>query len=252
MKRLKNNLPRARAQDRHTFILDECRGRSVLHLGCVDKPFLEDKLSRGTLLHARIAAEASHLVGLDNDLNGLRLMNAHGWETLVADAEQIGSCLAETTHDFDVAIAGEIIEHLNNPGLFLDGLATGLKPGTEVVFTAPNAYASFRFVRLMFGREDVHPDHVAYYSFHTLRTLLERHGYVIESAYPYSMGAELPDIRWFWQLTERVTMALQPWTGDGVIIVARTPSAPQRAECTERSRSTCLTDESPKRADYVW
>lgn len=220
MKHLKNNLPRAKAKDRHTFILDRCQGQRVLHLGCVDRPFLEEKLDQGTLLHARLATRASHLVGLDNDRDGLLVMEAHGWETIHANAEQLAERLRGS---FDLVVAGEIIEHLDNPGLFLNGIAAGVDPGTEVLLTTVNAYASLRFARLLFGREDVHPDHVCYYSLHTLRTLLGRHGYMIEAEYPYPTGAEIPGIKWFYRLIERITMAIQPWTSDGVIVVARTP-----------------------------
>ncbi|MBO0181221.1 hypothetical protein J0682_30075, partial [Vibrio parahaemolyticus] len=77
---------------------------------------------------------------------------------------------------FDVIVAGEIIEHLNNPGLFLSGVRRFMHRDSKLVITTINAYCAMRFfVYALRGRrginEFVHPDHVAYYSYSTLRVL---------------------------------------------------------------------------------
>jgi SAM-dependent methyltransferase len=206
--------------DRRQFILDRCAGRRVLHLGCIDRPYLEQKLANGTLLHAMLVKRAARVVGVDSDPEGVRLFHERGWPTVHADVEQ----LPELDFDCDLVVAGEIIEHLSNPGLFLDSLARRLRPDTEVIITTPNAYAIRRYWRLLLGHEQVHPDHVAYYSLLTLRAALRRAGYAVKEEHPYPIGREFRDVYWYYRAFERLGTLVQPWTADGLIVVATTPA----------------------------
>jgi SAM-dependent methyltransferase len=214
------NLPPGALVDRREFILERCVGRRVLHLGCVDKPYLEEKLAAGTLLHGLLVERAAKVVGVDSDPEGVAMFVDRGWATVCADVEQ----LPELDDDFDLVVAGEIIEHLSNPGLFLDSLARRLRPGTEVILTTPSAYAIRRYWRFLIGHEQVHPDHVAYYSPLTLREAVARSGYAVDEEYPYPIGREYTDVPWYYRAVERVGTTLQPWTADGLVLVARTPS----------------------------
>ena len=71
--------------DRVTYILDACRGKRVLHLGCTDWPYTEKKLASGTLLHARIAAVAQSLVGVDADHDGVACFQRIGFPATYED-----------------------------------------------------------------------------------------------------------------------------------------------------------------------
>ena len=218
-KRIANrNLPRATVIDRRAFLLERCSGRDVLHLGCVDWPYLEQKLEEGSLIHTEIARHASRLVGLDSDEAGVETFRQQGWPCLRADVES----LPEFGERFDVVVAGEIIEHLANPGRFLSSLARRL-PGTELIVTTPNAYAARRYWRFLLGHEQVHPHHVAYYSPLTLREVLRRHGYVVEELHAYGIDSAAPNVHWSYRAFERLGTAVQPWTADGLIAVARAP-----------------------------
>ena len=80
---------------------------------------------------------------------------------------------------FDVILAGEMIEHLSNPGLFLRGIKRFMNRETILLITTINAYCGMRNViyalRGKGGKnEPVHQDHVAYYSYSTLKLLVER------------------------------------------------------------------------------
>jgi Methyltransferase domain len=213
------NLPAAPLTDRWGFILERCAGRRVLHLGCVDWPFLEEKMKSGALLQSKLVERAASVVGVDSDAEGARLFNERGWETIVADVQDLPEL-----PEVDVVVAGEIIEHVSNPGLFLDSLAARC-PSTEVIVTTVNAFAAKRFWRFLIGFEQVHPDHVAYYSPLTLRAILTRHGYEISEEYPYPIGPEFKDLPSYYRVFERAGTLVQPWTGDGMIAVARTPAA---------------------------
>jgi hypothetical protein len=75
-----------------------------------------------------------------------------------------------------IIVAGEIIEHLSNAGRFLDLLH---RTGCQVILTTPNAHLNGNAAYAAKGMEAVNGEHVAWYSYHTLKTLVERHGFNI-------------------------------------------------------------------------
>ncbi|MBK9063697.1 MAG: class I SAM-dependent methyltransferase [Acidobacteria bacterium] len=218
--------PESGLVQRLEFLDGICRDRSVLHFGCTNWPYTQTMLDAGGLLHVRLAKTASDLWGLDSDPDGLRALEAAGVPNLVrGDAEALGACSLDRT--FDVVLAGEILEHLSNPGLFLRGVRRFLAPDGRLVLTTVNAYCGVRFAQYFFrGRggaaEPVHPDHVAYYSYRTLTHLLEREGYVVESFRFYDLGDEhVPFVPRRILVANRFFSRLAPWTADGVVAVCK-------------------------------
>lgn len=74
----------------------------------------------------------------------------------------------------ELVIAGEVIEHLSNAGHFLDLLHV---PGVPVILTTPNARSAAGSQWGDRGTECVNKEHVAWYSYHTLKVLTERHNF---------------------------------------------------------------------------
>ncbi|HXM00797.1 MAG TPA: class I SAM-dependent methyltransferase [Rhizomicrobium sp.] len=173
---------------REQFILDACRGKTVLHVGCTDAPLTAERLKAGDLLHVGVTKAAKRCIGLDLSRDGIAILAAAGLDNVeYGNAEKM-----DTAHfraeGIDLIVAGEVIEHMNNPGLFLEGCAEILKDGGELLITVPNAFAPSRFVHLLLGREVVHKDHVAYYSPKTMTELIRRHGFHVTFlglTYPY-------------------------------------------------------------------
>lgn len=81
---------------------------------------------------------------------------------------------------FDVVVAGEILEHLGNPGFLLQRLHQYKAP---LLITVPNAYSSAGFANMKKGIENVNVDHKAWFSYRTLRTLVEKCGYEMSEFY---------------------------------------------------------------------
>lgn len=126
---------------------------------------------------------------------------------------------------FDVIIAGEMIEHLNNQGLFLNGIRRFMNQKTKLVITTINAYCGMRFwIYGLRGRggavEPVHPDHVAYYSHSTLKLLVERHHLAVSEFLFYNLGKEhRPHNRWYYNLCNDISVKIAPQWADGIIAV---------------------------------
>jgi hypothetical protein len=149
-----HKVPSAPVLDRAKFILEQCRGKRVLEFGASGP--MHDAIRTvvtETLGVDRVAAEG--VVGFDLD-----------------DVSQ------ETLPSFnaEIIVCGELLEHLSNPGWFLTRLRRQY-PSVPVIITVPNAYCSAGGHHISKGVENVNRDHVAWYSYRTLMTLLERVGY---------------------------------------------------------------------------
>ncbi len=210
--------------ERTEFIKKACAGKKVLHLGCTNHPFTEQSLENNALLHFEIQAVAADLYGFDYDRQGIEILERAGAENLYrADLEKLGELDLDET--FDVIIAGEMIEHLSNPGLFLRGIKRFMRPDSILIITTINAYGALRFViyglRGKGGRnEPVHPDHVAYYSYKTLSHVLERENIRVKEFLFYDIGKEhRPHNRRLFNFINDAAVKLSPQLCDGVIAV---------------------------------
>src|SRR5215204_687912 len=208
-----------------------CAGKKVLHLGCTNWPYTLEALEGGVLLHSDIAAVASELYGFDFDQEGIDILASNGITNLYqADLENLEN--VDLNETFDVIIAGEMIEHLNNPGRFLTGIKRFMNPGTQLVITTINAYAGMRFI--IYGLrgkggtlEPVHPDHIAYYSYSTLKLLLERHEFNVDRFMFYDLGHEhRPYNSRLRNFINDVCVKIAPQWADGVIAVCSLRGAP--------------------------
>lgn len=212
------------------FIREACKGKKVLHLGCTDYPYTQNAIDSNMLLHFELEKIASELYGFDYDQAGLDILAANGTGNLYrADLERLDDVPLDMK--FDVIVAGEMIEHLNNPGLFLDGIKRFMSEETILAITTINAYCGMRFfIYGLRGRggfaEPVHPDHVAYFSYSTLSLLLKRHDLDIDKFMFYDLGVEhRQHNRWILNFINDVSVRISPQLADGVIAVCRIKTA---------------------------
>jgi 2-polyprenyl-3-methyl-5-hydroxy-6-metoxy-1,4-benzoquinol methylase len=214
--------------DRATYIVEQCRGKRVLHLGCTDWPWTEERIKIGILLHPRINESASFLMGVDADPAGVEAFRKLGFLETHVDNVEVFSNPAVRKQTFDVIVAGEIIEHLENPGLFLRAVQKMMSPSTELIITTVNAYCFFRFVYYILGRELVHPDHNYYFSPIVLRKLITRCGLEVTEFRYYRIGTELRDFNPRKLIfLDDLSRNFFPHASDGVIFKARIPSIAQ-------------------------
>src|SRR5688572_3215860 len=125
------------------FIKEICVGRKVLHLGCTNYPYTTEAIENNQLLHFELESIASELFGIDFDQQGIDVLERHGSTNIFrADLERLHESPLDDR--FDVIVAGEIIEHLDNPGLFLQGIKRFMTEETVLVVTTVNAYCGMR------------------------------------------------------------------------------------------------------------
>jgi SAM-dependent methyltransferase len=90
------------------------------------------------LVHSTLceSLSGSEIWGVDTNADGIGELKRMGFKVLVADAESM-----ELDRQFDTIFAGELIEHLANPGCFLDCSRRMLKPGGRIVLSTPNPFS---------------------------------------------------------------------------------------------------------------
>jgi SAM-dependent methyltransferase len=210
--------------DRVTFIKEHCRGKKVLHLGCTNYPYTMESLKNNDLLHFRLAEISGELYGFDFDQKGLDILTESGTKNLyMADLENLDK--VDLNETFDVIVAGEMIEHLSNVGLFLKGIKRFMNNDTKLIITTINAYGALRFA--IYGlrgkggeKEFVHPDHVAYYSYSTLKLVVSRENLAVKDFYFYGIGPEhLVHLPIHYRFCNSIFTKISKQLNDGVIAV---------------------------------
>jgi len=149
-----HSVPATDVVDRVRWVTARCAGKRVLSLGCT-----------GALQEA-VDAVAKRSYGID-----MEPLDREWFVQLDLDDFE-----AFPRFDVDLIVCGEVLEHLANPGRVLKELHTFDVP---IIVTVPNAFSEGGRRSITGGVENVNRDHVAYYSYWTMRELLRRYGFKI-------------------------------------------------------------------------
>lgn len=229
-----HRLPACRVVDRIELLTQLVAGQRVIHIGFADSGCREMQAGVGMWLHEHLSAGAASVVGLDVDRAGVDAARQAGFEGHVVDCRDPQAVAALQLEPADLVVAGEVIEHIDAPGPFLDAAASLVRPGGLLVLTTPNASGLGNAAATLVGYEVQHPDHLVLFSCRTLTTLLARHGWSTVDVYTYipklkplserpprkvrllrAGGAAL-----LW-LEHAFARAGRPFVADGLIVLAR-------------------------------
>jgi 2-polyprenyl-3-methyl-5-hydroxy-6-metoxy-1,4-benzoquinol methylase len=102
---------------------------------------------------------------------------------------------------FDLVLAVEVIEHIENPGLFLAELARLLKPGGLALLTTPNLHSAQ--AKLLFALGDRlkqfdtkgDPTHITPIVLFPFTRLLGRHGLMVLESWGFPLDGSSPTSR---------------------------------------------------------
>lgn len=203
--------------ERVNFILSACSQKRVAHIGCADFPYTERRLREGRLLHGELLKVASDVVGVDVSADGLAILRREFPSRLFVTPDEFSALNFVP----DIIVAGEVIEHVENPGQFLAFLTSVAGQATKLVLTTPNAYSIKGALRSVGGSEYCHPDHVVLFSEKTLTNMLRRYGWTVDLldyyfANPASAFAR--SLRVFFSVLRSLTSRR---IGDGIMLIAR-------------------------------
>ena len=174
--------------ERLSFIAEICRGRRVLDVGCLDETALL-KQDTDHWLHRRISEAAKEVIGIDRS----ETLPAEGLVTGPNSSIRKGDGVdPDLTHlelrSIETIVAGEFIEHIENPLAFLRNMRR-IFPGRELVISTPNGLSFANSLLAMIGREAQHQDHLLTSTYKTLNTLCLRSGCGSWQIIPYRFFA---------------------------------------------------------------
>jgi len=155
-------------------ILNRVEGPTVLDLGCVQHD--AEKADNPDWLHKHLARRYDDVVGVDILDADVQALQDRGYNVRVGDAETL-----DLPGVFDTVVAGELIEHLSNPGKMLDTANDHLDPGGRLVLSTPNPWAFVHVRRAAVGRLRINDEHTGWFGPTTLRQVLDRHGFDVLS-----------------------------------------------------------------------
>jgi 2-polyprenyl-3-methyl-5-hydroxy-6-metoxy-1,4-benzoquinol methylase len=147
--------------------------KKVLDVGCVDENILLAN-TRRLWNFWFIYKTAKNVYGIDIERKSIQKMEKMGFQVLTMSAEEINF-----NNKFDVIFAGELIEHLSNPGLFLQKSKKALKRGGKIVLSTPNTFGINKIVRviqLWTNEPPENPDHTMYFTPRNLEALAKKCG----------------------------------------------------------------------------
>ena len=183
----KNPVATTRLQtDILTYLREVVRGKDVLDVGCVDHSAGTETNDRW--MHKHLAQTAGSILGLDILEEDCAELRRRGYNMVAGDA-----CTVSIGKDFDCIVAGEIIEHVENPGLMIRNLARHLRPGGKLIITTPNNFFGLHMIESLLcnPRDRWNAQHVAWYDPFTLTNMVERSGLRVESCLYFTRSRKL-------------------------------------------------------------
>ncbi len=212
--------------ERVKYITNICINKNILDLGCFDETALIKENSTNYLFEQISKVSALH-IGVDNSklLPPEGLVFSETAKILQGDIYDLNQ-LGLQQYNFDVIVAGELIEHLPNTLQFFLNLKRDFD-GKRIICSTPNTTSFSNMLLALFKRESCHKDHYQVYSYKTLNTLCKTANFKSWQIIPYNVkytemimrtgGLKKQAV----QLSEKVINGIEylfPLTGGGYIL----------------------------------
>lgn len=158
---------------RTSWIMEFVTGKSVLDLGCV-RHSIEETEKPGWL-HDEIKKVARRVVGVDYLEQQVLQLKQREYEVVCADVE-----VMQLNEKFDTIVAGDLIEHLNNFGKFIERVMEHLNTDGVFILTTPNPVNPLRFISVLLrGEAGANPEHTCWFTEKVIRQLFDRYNFEV-------------------------------------------------------------------------
>ena len=182
-------------------ILKLVTGPDVLDIGCsghIVRP------NRPDWLHGRLRQQY-RVTGIDISESNIALMRSLGFDDIhvqSADTFELGK-------QYNTIVAGEVIEHLSNPGQFLARARKHLLPGGRLVLSTPYGFSLMYSVYAVnhFPRTCENAEHTCWFCPSTLKELAKREGFEVESwrlIDDYDPSVTSRKYRFYWKIIRTI------------------------------------------------
>ena len=200
------------------FIGEFVRGKRVLDIGCMNHSASASADTRW--LHGHVVRNAGSVLGLDILESDVAQLREQGFNMVCGDAMTVD--LGDT---FRTIIAGELIEHIEDPGMFLRNMRKHLASDGELLITTPNVFFGLHFAESIFRSpyDAWNPQHVAWYDYFTLENLLNRAGLTAVKCIYFTRSRKLQKVLRFFGSKCPMVLA------STIVMIAKRDDAPAAA-----------------------
>ena len=177
---------------RRIFDFDTGKSLKILDVACGD-----GRISRGLI------KKGHQVFGVDNDPKAVQAVSQSG---IKCEKSNIEEAIPFEDSFFDLALALDILEHLNNPKDFLVRVKSKLKEDGQIIISIPNHFDLRNRLRMLFGKGIIHwahlkfsnsdswnYSHIRFFRGQELEELLSQAGLYINSVqYNFMAGGIIP------------------------------------------------------------
>lgn len=203
--------------ERSKYLVNCLKNRSVIHIGACDAPHTEEKIRDNLWLHSDLSEECEKVKGFDIASEYVKYANNLGYENI----EKLDLFEANTDyfHGFDYVLFSETIEHLENPGKFIEQISLLMDSNQVLIITTPNTFFIKNFWRGIRGLEVNHSDHMCAFTFQTLSQLVEKNN--LSVLHKFSAEIKRPNENWMSKLITRMISHTFPLLGENIILLCK-------------------------------
>lgn len=162
------------------LITEVLAAQNVVHIGCCDHlPIIDEKIQKDQWVHGIISRVANNCLGIDiNEPAVTYLKKKHNITNIVC-ADITGEKIESISNkQWDCFYLGELIEHINDPHLFLKTIRDHYVDSVErIIITTPNAFAYANHKNAKRNKECINSDHRFWFTPFTLAKVLFNTGY---------------------------------------------------------------------------
>ena len=160
---------------RKKLILKYIKNKDVLDFGPGGIEFRQ--------IYEFINKNAKNYYGIELDKKRTKTLKNKGLNIILGNAET-----KKLNKKFDTLIAGDLIEHLDNPGLFLKNCKHHMNKNSILILNTPNAFSINRLLMGLIrrGRLPQFEEHTFLFTEQLLKELLTRHNFKIKEVHYFN------------------------------------------------------------------
>lgn len=170
--------------NRQELIIQFIKNKKVMHLGCCDhKSIIKGKIKDGSWMHQKITENAFECLGIDIEKDTVEYVRSEfKYENIIyGDITDKKKIKEVENNKFDIMIMGEILEHVDNPVLFLKQIRENYKNNiSQILITVPNAFSYRNMKSIKKHQEVINSDHRYWFTPYTLAKIVTLAGYKVD------------------------------------------------------------------------